>query len=140
MGFEKFGGIGYVSDTEVTPFLRYLMEGKIAGTRCKSCERLYFPPRAQCVRCLSSDMDWTEMNGKAILITYTTIYSAPAGFEEDVPYTLGVARLEEGPKVLARLDKNIDRSGIAIGMKLKLISKKLAESGRVTYELTKADS
>jgi uncharacterized OB-fold protein len=58
------------------------------------------------------------------------------GFEDDAPYTLALAELEEGPRVLAHLSKEIAREETKIGMTLELVSVNLPE-GRISYELRK---
>lgn len=47
--------------------------------------KLYFPPRADRANCLSSDMEWVGLSGKCKLVTYTTAYFAPVGFEKVAP-------------------------------------------------------
>ena len=135
MSFEKFGEISYIKETKVADFVKHLEEGRIMGTRCKKCGRLYFPPRADCADCLSSDIEWIPLSGRGRLITYTTAYFAPAGFE--APYTLALAELEEGVRVFTRMSKDIERDEIRIGMKVKLVPIRLDDE-RITYELRKA--
>ncbi len=135
MGFEKFGEISYISETKVSDFVKHLEKGRIMGTKCKKCGRLYFPPRADCADCLSSDMEWIPLSGRGKLITYTTAYFAPAGFE--APYTLTLAELEEGVRVFTWMSKEIGKDEIKIGMNVRLIPVKL-EDERITYELRKA--
>jgi hypothetical protein len=137
LGFEKFGKIGYISETKIADFVSYLEKGKIMATRCRRCGRLYFPPRADCPNDLSTDMKWEELSGKCKLLTYTTAHFAPTGFQEDLPYILALAQCEEGVKVYARLSKNTDENKIHIGMDLKLTPVRLP-NGRITYELKKA--
>jgi hypothetical protein len=137
VGFEKFGKVGYISETKVADFIDYLEKGKIMATRCRRCGRLYFPPRADCPNDLSEDMRWEELSGKCKLLTYTTAYFAPTGFQEDVPYILALAQCEEGVKVYARLSKDLVEDEIQIGMNLKLVPVKLP-NGKVTYEFRKA--
>jgi len=135
MGFEKFGEISYIAETKVADFVKYLEEGEIAATKCKACGRLYFPPRADCIDCLSSDVEWIPLSGRGKLITYTTAYFAPAGFE--APYTLAVAELEESVRVFTRIGKDVKQDEIRIGMNVKLVPVRLADE-RITYELRKA--
>ena len=134
MGFEKFGKISYITETKVADFVKHLEEGRIVGTKCKRCGRLHFPPRADCANCLSSDMEWIPLSGRGKLITYTTAYFAPAGFE--APYTLALAELEEGARVFSRMSKDVGKDEIKIGMNVKLVSVKLPNE-RITYELKK---
>jgi len=137
VSFGKFGKIGYVSETKVADFVKYLEEGKIMATRCSRCGKLYFPPRADCPEDLSTDMTWQQLSGKCKLLTYTTAHFAPTGFQDDLPYTIALAECEEGVKVYARLSKDTDQKEIHIGMNLQLAPLRLPD-GRITYELKKA--
>ena len=135
MGFEKFGEISYIAETKVSDFVKHLEEGEIAATKCKACGKLYFPPRADCIDCLSSAVEWIPLGGRGKLITYTTAYFAPAGFE--APYTLALAELEEGVRVFTRMSKDVKQDEIELGMNVKLVPIRLADD-RITYELKKA--
>jgi uncharacterized OB-fold protein len=136
VGFEKFGWISYASQTRVSKFVDYLQEGKIYATKCNECGLIEFPPRAHCVRCLSSNFEWKELPGDCALITYTKVDAAPSMFKDQTPYTLGLAEFPEGPKVFAWIDKSIPEDQIVTGMKLKLCATRLPNSG-VSYVLTK---
>ncbi len=136
MSFGRFGKKSYVSDTKIAEFVKFLEEGKIMATRCNKCGRLYFPPRADCPDDLSTDMTWQELHGGCELLTYTTTHFAPAGFEDDLPYTIALAQCEEGVAVYALLSKDVKENEIRIGMELQLAPLRLP-NGRVTYELRK---
>lgn len=136
MSFDKFGKIGYISETKVADFVKYLKKSKIKATRCRKCGQLYFPPRADCPDDLSTDMTWEELSGRCKLLTYTTAYFAPTGFQEDLPYVLALAQCEEGVRVYACLTKDLNESNIRIGMDLKLAPLRLPD-GRITYEFKK---
>ncbi|MEM0313473.1 MAG: Zn-ribbon domain-containing OB-fold protein [Candidatus Bathyarchaeia archaeon] len=138
MSFSVFGKVSYVSETKVADFVKYLEDGKIMATRCKRCGKLYFPPRADCPNDLSEDMVWESLSGKCRLLTYTTLFFAPTGFEDDVPYTLAVAELEEGGRVYTRLSRDIKEDEIKVGMELKLVPIKLP-NGKLSYELRKPE-
>ena len=135
MGFEKFGEISYITETKVADFVKHLEESKIAATKCKACGKLYFPPRVNCIDCLSNDVEWIPLSGRGKLITYTTAYFAPAGFE--APYTLALAAREEGVRVFTRISKDVKQDEIEIGMNVKLVPIRL-DDDRITYELRKA--
>jgi len=137
VSFGKFGKIGFISETKVADFVKYLEEGKIMATRCSKCGKLYFPPRADCPEDLSMDMTWEKLSGRCKLLTYTTAYFAPTGFEDDVPYTIALAQCEEDAKVYALLSKDIKENEIRIGMDLRLTPLQLP-NGKITYELKKA--
>lgn len=117
---------------EVTPFNdisyeRFLSEEKLMGSRCRDCGTLFVPPRAICIECYSSEMDWVEMKGKGKLAAYTCIaigppFMAKEGYDRKHPYVSGVVELEEGVKVVARIE-GVDGSKpetIKIGTPLKV--------------------
>jgi uncharacterized OB-fold protein len=133
VSFAKFGKASYVAETKVHEFVRFLEQGKIMGSKCKNCQRLYFPPRADC-DCMDGETEWIQLSGNCKLITYTTLHFAPPSFRYDVPYTLGVAQFDEGPTVFAPLSKYIKSEQIKIGMKLKLKPMKLS-GDKIIYEL-----
>jgi uncharacterized protein len=137
MGFDQFGIISFTAITKTEQFVEYLKNNEIRGTVCKECGAKFFPPRSDCKVCLSSDMDWFPIEGEGALVTFTKAMYAPAGFEKDVPYALGVAEFADGIKVFGRLDKSIPDESLKTGIKVKVRIVDL-EGDRFTYELTPA--
>lgn len=135
MGFDEFGIISFVPFTKVEEFTKFLKDGLIKGKKCNKCNVFYFPPRSECPQCMGSDLEWLETKGTGTLLTYTTIHAAPTGFDDIVPYTIGLIDLDEGGRILATIE-NLDEGEIEIGMKLKAVPKTL-ENDRITYELKK---
>lgn len=137
MGFEKFGIKSFVKETKAEQFLAYLEQGKIMTTRCKKCSKATFPPKLDCASCSASEMEWIELNDPGKLITFTTVMYGPAGFENQVPYTIGVILLSNEVSVLGSIDKNIPINEIEVGMELKASPIELPD-GRLSYQLEKA--
>ena len=137
MGFEKFGRKSFTAVTKTAKFVELLEEGKIEGTVCKGCGAKFFPPRADCVKCFSKEMDWFEMPKKGKLETFTTAYYAPFGFETDPPYTMGVVDFGDGQKLFARIEKGLTPEDVKVGMDVTVRPLKY-EDGQVSFEITKA--
>ena len=137
MGFERFGQVGFTGNSKVDHFVDLLEEGKVAGTRCRKCGESFFPPRADCFKCLSDEMEWFEITGPGRLISYSTLIYAPTGFEHDLPYTIALVQFGKDIKLFGRLSKGIKNEGITMGMKLGVTPVKLPK-GRVTYEFREA--
>jgi uncharacterized protein len=134
--FSKFGTVSFTSTTKVNDFMDRLGQGKISGTRCKGCGKIYFPPRADCHSCLTSEMDWFDVTGKGKLVTYSKLEYAPVGFENDVPYS--IALLDFGDyKVFGRLASDIPDSEIKVGMEMKVVPNELS-NGQLNYVFQKA--
>ena len=116
--FKRFGRISFTPITRVNDFIGYLEEGKVMGTRCKECGAIYFPPRSDCFRCLRSDTEWFEVSGTGRLLSFSQLNYGPAGFEDDLPYT--IALLDYGEyKVFGKISKDIPYEDLNVGMELK---------------------
>lgn len=134
--FSKFGTVSFASITKVNDFIDYLEQGKVMGTRCKDCSLLFFPPRAQCHRCLTSNMEWFEVTGTGKLVSYSKLKYAPVGFDEDLPYA--IALLDYGEyKVFGRLAGDVPEEEITIGMEMKTVVNDLP-NGQLNYVFQKA--
>jgi uncharacterized OB-fold protein len=137
MGFEKFGRKSFTAMTKMAKFVDLLAEGKVEGTICKDCGVKYFPPRADCAKCFSKNMDWFEMPKKGKLETFTTAQYAPFGFEGDPPYTMGVVDFGGGLKLFARLEKGIKSEELKVDMDVKIRPLKY-DDGQLSFEIIKA--
>jgi hypothetical protein len=139
MPFKYFGKINFTPYTKVDAFADYLHKGKLMGTQCKKCNEIYFPPRADCIKCLHNDVKWIEFSGKGTLHTYTKIKTAPKGFGDIAPYTIGVVDLNEGGRLLAWL-KDISDADIQIGMEVKVVPRIFEEIEEIKlyYTIEKA--
>jgi uncharacterized protein len=137
LGFEKFGQSPYISQTKVTPLISYLEKGMVASTRCKKCGRLYFPPRADCLDCRKSEVEWVPIQGKARLITFTQVYFGPPAFEQSTPYLLGLAELDNGLRVFAPISHDLDLKELKTDLELVLKPRHSGEG--VFYQLEKAN-
>ena len=119
--FHYFGKVNFVPYTKVNKFADYLKDGKLMGTKCKKCGELSFPPRADCLFCLSDEFEWIECSGEGELHTYTIIYAAPIGFDDIAPYILGVLDLDNGGRLIGWID--LPKKDVKIGMRLKTVPK-----------------
>jgi uncharacterized OB-fold protein len=90
-------------------FEQFLGEQRLMGSECSSCGSLFVPPRARCSKCQGTGMQWAEMSGKGRLAAFTCIAIGPPsmveeGYDRNNPYCTGVIELEEGPRMVARID------------------------------------
>jgi uncharacterized OB-fold protein len=129
--FKKFGTVSFTSTTKVNDFVDHLEEGNVMGTRCKECGMVFFPPRADCYRCLTSNTEWFEISGSGRLVTYSKLEYAPVGFGEDLPYC--IALLDYGDfKVFGRIGGEFPEDQIEIGMEMITVVNKLS-NGQLNY-------
>jgi len=134
--FGKFGTISFTSTTKVNDFIDRLEQGKISGSKCKGCGKVYFPPQADCNICFGKDMEWVDVSGKGKLLTYSRLEYAPVGFENDLPYS--IALLDFGDyKVFGRISSDIPEDEIKVGMSMKVVTNRLP-NGQLNYVFQKA--
>lgn len=77
---------------------------RLIGSRCENCGKHYFPPRSLCPKCRRKGKTrQVQFSGKGKVYSYTTIYSGPSGFEDQVPYVIAMIELEEGARVLGQV-------------------------------------
>ncbi len=99
--FDRFGMITLTRFSKVGGIVDELLAGRFVASRCTRCGARSFPPRADCSECRSGEFEFVEISRRARLLSYTTIHAAPTGFEDQVPYTLGVVELEAGGRAMA---------------------------------------
>ncbi len=136
MGFEKFGTVSFTSQTRASQFVDYLEKGEVRATKCNSCGRVFFPPRADCSWCMISDMEWLEIKGQGKVDSFTKVNYAPTGFENDVPYILTLADFD-GIKVFGRMNKKVAEGDVKVGMAVKVATLAL-DGEKIAYEFLPA--
>ena len=134
--FKKFGTVSFTSITKTNDFIDFLEGGKVMGTRCKDCGLVFFPPRADCYKCLASNVEWFEVSGKGKLLTYSELKFAPVGFQDDVPYC--IALLDYGKyKIFGRIAGSVPEDEIEVGMEMKTVVNKTSNE-QLNYVFEKA--
>ena len=103
---------------------RYRLE---AG-KCKACGFVAFPPRVICPGCGSREFEPTKLAEAGRLLTHTIIRVPPGAFEDQAPYVVGIAELDDGVRLTAQV-VDCDFSGLAVGMRVRLEFRKLSEEG-----------
>ena len=98
----------------------------IMGSKCKRCSALFYPARTKCTKCGNDETENIKFKGHGRVYAYSTIFSAPMGFEKQVPYTVGIVKLDEGPKMTAQI---IDFEDIKVGMNVEACIRKVYVDG-----------
>jgi uncharacterized protein len=100
----------------------------LMGEVCPHCSAKIFPPRDVCPNCGGEAKTAFAFSGKGEVFSYTTIYEAPAGFDDTAPYTVALVKLEEGPMVTAQLT-DLGSQPVEIGMPVEMVTRKLRQDG-----------
>jgi uncharacterized protein len=102
---------------------------RLEGTVCDNCGAKFFPPRQQvCPECKSTKLTPHEFDGHGEVYSFTTVRQAPMGHESNVPYIVGIVKLDEGPMVEAQIT-DVNSEDVKIGQRVEMITRKLREYG-----------
>jgi uncharacterized protein len=92
-------------DIESAAYWQSLREHRLALQVCHGCGRRRFPVMPTCPYCASPDASWHDVDDEAKVYSYIDVRRAfdPA-FAADVPYTIATVDLDQGGRLVARID------------------------------------
>lgn len=100
----------------------------LVGEVCEHCGSKIFPPRDVCPSCAEEARTLYQFSGRGEIYSFTTVYDAPEGYEEQAPYTVAIVKLDEGPLVTAQM-ADVDNGKVEIGQRVEMVTRKLKEDG-----------
>ena len=100
----------------------------LVGTTCQKCGERSFPPRPVCPKCGAEAPAPFAFSGRGEVYSFTTIYEAPAGFDDNVPYTVALVKLEEGPLLTSQLT-DLGEQPPEIGQPVEMVTRCLRSDG-----------
>jgi hypothetical protein len=103
---------------------RYSLVGEV----CPHCQAKLFPPRDVCPVCGGEAKAPYAFSGKGTIYSYTVMTDAPAGFEENAPYTVALVKLDEGPMITAQLT-DLGEQPVEIGMPVEMVTRRIRQDG-----------
>ena len=100
----------------------------LVGEECPHCKTKIFPPRDVCPECTKPAYEPYTFSGRGEVYSHTTVYAAPEGYQEYVPYAVALVKLDEGPMVTAQLT-DVSPDEVEIGMPVEMVTRKVREFG-----------
>jgi len=107
-----------------------LKKNILLGLKCKDCSAITVPPKMACRSCTSTKLETVELKGNGKIRTFTAVYVAPEGRENETPYTIVLVELDDGPWIMGNLI-DIDPSEVT----MELIGKRV----RMTHKVFPGD-
>jgi uncharacterized OB-fold protein len=89
----------------------------ITAYQCKKCGRIHYPFHDRCLACKGRDFIEIQPQGNVKLLTFTTIYNLPWGFDQRY-LVIGIAEFENGVKAMGQIKADFAEQ-LRIGMTLK---------------------
>ena len=103
------------------PFWEAAKRHELFMPRCTTCDHVFFYPRSECPRCLSANLEWVKVSGRARLHSFTVVQQpANAAFRDDVPYVYAVVQLDEGPRLVSNIVQ-CDIDALRVDMPLEAV-------------------
>ena len=93
------------SSALAAPFVEGLARRELRFQRCTACGAAQTLARYACAHCGNETLAWETARGTATLHAVTVVSRAPSdAFRALAPYTLVIAQLDEGPRLMAHAD------------------------------------
>jgi len=104
----------------LAPLLEGYAEDRLRLPVCEDCGRAHLYPRARCPHCGGARLAWREASGRGTLESWTVVRRAPSpDFAAEVPYTIALVKLAEGPQLMARV-VDAEETALRLGLPLAL--------------------
>ncbi|MHA1379036.1 MAG: Zn-ribbon domain-containing OB-fold protein [Candidatus Helarchaeota archaeon] len=111
----------------VQSYIDFINQKKLMGTKCKDCGHIDIPPKIICGKCFKSNVEWTEVEGKGKLATFSAIHVGTTfmnnkGYSMKKPYIFGTIDLDCGVSISAHIKgfDELNPEKVKIGTRMKI--------------------
>ncbi len=86
--------------------------GRLVLPKCKDCRMTQYPPRELCCRCLSPNLQWSEVEASGEVLSFTHLHASLEGFfREHLPWSIAFVKLDSGPCLYAHAARTTAKTG-----------------------------
>ena len=104
-----------------TEFLKKLKDKKLVGNCCSGCNRVFFPPRYVCGKCLVEPNQWVDLRETGRVATFAISYlKDPETGEIQEKPTVLVQQDGSDTCIITKLNPEVDFKDTYIGMPVKV--------------------
>jgi len=119
-----------VADQASAPWFEAAKQHRLLLQRCDDCDAYRFPAWPRCDNCWSINWHWATASGKGTVYSWARMHQVyMPGFADDVPYTLAIVELDEGPRMNTNLvdtDPATLKAGLRVGVVFDDITDQIA--------------
>jgi uncharacterized protein len=101
-------------DFSTQGFYGNLASGQLLVLRCRSCKNYVMPPTSICEKCLSTDLNWTQVNQEGRIVSFSEIFVSNRAFHDRTPYVASIIETNEGIR-LPGIIKNKSAKDLKVG-------------------------
>jgi uncharacterized OB-fold protein len=107
------------TNSSTEPFWQAAKEKRLVAPKCARCGHFRLPPTPFCPECQSTDVDWVQLSGEAVVYSFAVVHGFPG--LPDITMVPVVVDLPDAPG--ARLVSNVVDvvpEQVRIGMRLQV--------------------
>ncbi|MGB5910268.1 MAG: zinc ribbon domain-containing protein [Promethearchaeia archaeon] len=121
--------------THIQPFLDKLKEKKLIANQCSGCNRVFYPPRFVCGKCLLKPDKWVDIRDTAKVATFAIAFlkNPETGDVEERPMIL-VNHDGSDTTSVAELNPKLEVKDTYVGMPIKVHWKEVTTGGIMDIE------
>ncbi|MHA1429540.1 MAG: Zn-ribbon domain-containing OB-fold protein [Candidatus Freyarchaeota archaeon] len=90
--------------------------GKIVASRCKRCGKTELPPKAFCIDCFDTEIEYVEVELPGYIYTYSVSYFDLDGSKLEKPIIWALITFEEVEGGIIHRIEEVDPDDVCIGM------------------------
>lgn len=114
-------------------FWAAFQDGRLVAQHCNRCNRFQHYPKAVCVRCWGTDLEWRQLTGTGTVYTFSIVHRGPSKEFSDTPYAVGLVDLDEGVRMMTGITAP-DLALLRIGDRVRVKSERRGETLIPTFE------
>jgi acetyl-CoA acetyltransferase/uncharacterized OB-fold protein len=112
-------------------------EPRLLGGRCRECGQPHFPRGSSCPYCGAEECEPVELSSRGRLLEHTTVRNRPPGYRGELPFGFGVVELEDGLRLITRVDvADLDNVAAGAPMQLRIVPLHRDDEGREVVTFT----
>lgn len=102
-----------VIDAPEDQFWAFVEQGEFRVQRCLECGKVFIPPSFCCPDCMARRLQWTKVEGRGTVWSFTVYHHSFAEHLEDrIPYNVALIELVEGPLLIGNVITNDGRPAL----------------------------
>jgi uncharacterized OB-fold protein len=98
-------------------------KGKIMGTCCPSCGKVYMPARSTCQDCFVQIKKWVEISDKGTVLTYAIDYEKKPPQPVEPPIIYAIVQLDGADTGFVHMLGEVDPEKLRVGMRVQAVFK-----------------
>jgi uncharacterized protein len=105
---------------DTQPYWDAAAEGRLLLTKCPTCDRIIWYPKAICVDCGGVETEWIEASGQGVIYSYSVAHRGHPSYSKALPYVLAYVELAEGPRIMTNI-VDVDPDSLSVGLAVTVV-------------------